>query len=87
MFDTDRVPSGRQDLDLHATPALAAETGWFQAAGASAVGVIVALVQSAAAPIAPQRRRHSVADSALTGIDNSANRARSSLAGRPRVVR
>jgi hypothetical protein len=90
MFDTDGVPAGGQHLHPHAPPAPDTESGRFKASGLAALEVIataVVIVEASTAPVAPQRRRHSVADSALTGIDNSASRAMSSLAGRPSVVR
>jgi hypothetical protein len=98
MFDTDRLPPRRQDLDSHAAPAPVAKPWWFQdprpfafgvvgAAIAIAIAIAIAVVEAGAAPVAPARRGHSVADSALTGIDSSANSARSALAGRPSVVR
>jgi hypothetical protein len=92
MFDTDRAPPSRQDLDPHAAPAPIAEPWWFQDPRPLAFGVIgaaiaIAVVEAGAAPVAPARRGHSVAESALTGIDSSASSARSALAGRPSVVR
>ena len=86
MLDTRGVPAGRQHLHLQSTAALGAEAGRLKRTGPPAFRVI-GVGECLAAPIAPGLSVHSVADSAFTGIDSSARRSRSWLAGRPNVVR
>lgn len=85
MLGTGGVPAVRQDLDLEAAAALAAVARGLQRPRSRAA-VVRAGGKRPTAPITVDGA-HSVADNAFTGMDSSASSARSSLAGRPNVVR
>jgi len=82
------VPAVREHLDLQAAAAVSAVAWRLQRPLPYALDVRT-FAERPTAPVTPQGTvgGHSVADRAFTGIARSASRARSSLAGRPNVVR
>ena len=89
VLDAQCRPACGEYLNLHSTPTSGAEAGRFQCPGRAACCMRPSrsILAAAVAPHESHRCRHSVADSALTGILRSSSNARSSVAGRPNVVR